>query len=69
MNNPVIKLTSYKIENFFGHLDFNQTFEAVAYGASKLTVTEATNALTQGMTLEQVQLVAALLIDYMAELA
>lgn len=67
--NPVINLTTYRIENFFRDLDFVQTVQAVTYGASKLTISEATDALTQGMTREQLQLVAALLIDYIAELA
>lgn len=61
-------MTSYKIENFFGHLDRNQTKEAVAHGAGRLTIYEVADAVTQDMTAEQISEMVAHLIRFVAEL-
>lgn len=51
-------MTSYKIENFFGHLDSEQTFLAVCHGLTLLGDSDARRAI-----------LATLAPDELAELA
>ena len=43
-------MTSYKIENFFGHLDNGQTVEAVRHGFNLLSLDDAIDIILAGMT-------------------
>lgn len=61
-------MTSYKIENFFGHLDRNQTKEAVAHGASLLTIAELADAVTLNMNHSELVVLASEIVKLMAEL-
>jgi hypothetical protein len=61
-------MTSYKIENFFGHLDHAQTIEAVEHGASLLTIAELADAVTDGMTAAELTVLASEVVKLLAEL-
>lgn len=61
-------MTSYKIENFFGHLDKHQTREAVAHGAGRLTIAELADAITEDMTQAEMTVLASEIVKLMTEL-
>lgn len=61
-------MTSYKIENFFGHLDRAQTREAVAYGAGLLTIAELADAVTLNMTAAELTVLASEIVKLLAEM-
>lgn len=61
-------MTSYKIENFFGHLDRVQTKEAVTHGASLLTIAELADAVTENMTAAELRVLVSEVVKFMAEL-
>jgi hypothetical protein len=61
-------MTSYKIENFFGHLDRVQTKEAVTHGANLLSVADLADAVTEGMTRSQIEQLIQFMVIFAAEL-
>jgi hypothetical protein len=61
-------MTSYKIEDFLNNLDHGQTVRLIAYAASRLTIAELADAVTEDMTASELGQLAAIIVQHIAEL-
>lgn len=52
-------MTSYKIENFFGHLDNDQTIEAAKHSLSLLSLEDAIEVILTSLTRTDLEELAA----------
>jgi len=60
-------MTAYKIENFFGHLDAEQTFLAVCHGLTLLDESDARRAILTTLTPDELAELSAGIEDVLRE--